>query len=518
MKHIMTFLTMIMIFTLSNIFAQHNFHDEGNYHPDSLETVSLVGTVVVDSSQTVHPFYYLDVDNDGGEDYLLNFGPYWYEPDSSDAVRPNDGETITITGGLHVEMTETIQVVVVYDINGYFWREPFEPLWNNFSGHGMHNDGGHHGGGDDDCFSYGFDWNHDTLNFVETSGTVIADTTFYYAQYYLDVNADGTPEYFLNFGPPWYEPESGVVRPEAGDEVAVKGGISDMMNYDMLVVYELNGEVWRDSSSFGVHYGGGWAHQDDTSSVRFHTPYDENDYMTIHPGWRSSGGMHGGMMMPDSVFGQMLELFPGSLPNTNGLNAFAGYQMNMLFPEEDRGMGMGSRCGGMMNFNNNVDFQFHYNEEQLNDNGIQETEVSAKYYDESTGTWLKVNGAIVNTIDNTVTFSGANVYNFIVLTGEGRVTEVESDETVAEDYQLKQNYPNPFNPSTIIEFSLKEQAKVTLSVFNMLGQEVAVLVNGQIPAGNHKVRFNANNLSTGIYIYQLKAGDFVDMKKMQLLK
>ncbi len=516
MKRTITFLAMMMVFALSNIFGQHNFNG-GSYHPDSLETVTLTGSVIVDSSQSVHPQYFLDVENDGVEDYFLNFGPYWYKPDSSDAVRPANGENVTILGGLHEEMTSLIQVVVVYEINGDFWREPFEPLWNNFAGHGMHRGGGHQGEADS-CVNYGFDWNHDTLSTIETSGIVIVDSTFYYSQYYLDEDRDGTPEYFLNFGPPWYEPESGALRPANGDEATVKGGVSDMMNYDMLVVYELNGELWRDSSLLGTHYGGGWMHGSDTGSVKFHTPYDDNDYMTIHSGWRKSGGMHGGMMMPDSIFGQMFELFPGSLPNTHGQNAFAAYQMNMLFPQGGRGMGMGSLCGGMMQFNNNVDFQFHYNEAQLKDNGIEEAEITAKYYDANTGTWLNVNSAVVNTIDNTISFSGENVYNFVILTGRQLVTGIESDETVVDDFRLEQNYPNPFNPSTTIEFSLKKQSDVTLSIFNMLGQEVAVLVKGVIPAGNHKVRFNANNLSTGVYMYQLKAGDFVEMKKMQLLK
>ena len=85
-------------------------------------------------------------------------------------------------------------------------------------------------------------------------------------------------------------------------------------------------------------------------------------------------------------------------------------------------------------------------------------------------------------------------------------------------YSLSQNYPNPFNPSTIIKYSVPKQQLVTLKIYNMLGQEVATLVNNQQNAGNYEVTFNADRLASGIYFYTLNAGSFVSTKKMILLK
>ncbi len=85
-------------------------------------------------------------------------------------------------------------------------------------------------------------------------------------------------------------------------------------------------------------------------------------------------------------------------------------------------------------------------------------------------------------------------------------------------FELSDNYPNPFNPSTQISFSLLMQEKVTLKVFNIIGQEVALIINREMPAGSHTVQFNAGNLSSGVYIYQLNAGPFNSNKKMMLLK
>lgn len=85
-------------------------------------------------------------------------------------------------------------------------------------------------------------------------------------------------------------------------------------------------------------------------------------------------------------------------------------------------------------------------------------------------------------------------------------------------FELFEAYPNPFNPSTKIDFALPSAATVSLKVFNLLGQEVATLAAGTMTAGRHTVTFNANNLSSGVYIYRLTAGNFASVRKMILLK
>jgi hypothetical protein len=89
---------------------------------------------------------------------------------------------------------------------------------------------------------------------------------------------------------------------------------------------------------------------------------------------------------------------------------------------------------------------------------------------------------------------------------------------IAQKFQLRQNYPNPFNPSTTINYTVAEAGKVSLRVYNMLGQEVATLVNGYQAANTYSVNFNATNLASGVYMYQLTAGSNVISKKMVLMK
>jgi hypothetical protein len=98
------------------------------------------------------------------------------------------------------------------------------------------------------------------------------------------------------------------------------------------------------------------------------------------------------------------------------------------------------------------------------------------------------------------------------------VTSVAERGGIPKEYALQQNYPNPFNPSTTIRFDLPHASRVSLKVYNVLGQEVMTLVDEERPAGTYEVKFNASNLSSGMYVYRLHAGEYVAVKKLVLLK
>ena len=92
------------------------------------------------------------------------------------------------------------------------------------------------------------------------------------------------------------------------------------------------------------------------------------------------------------------------------------------------------------------------------------------------------------------------------------------EELLPLKFELFQNYPNPFNPVTVIHYSLPVTCEVDLSIYNILGQKVATLVNKQQNAGSYKVNFDASNLSSGIYVYSLHGGGIDISKKMILMK
>jgi hypothetical protein len=104
------------------------------------------------------------------------------------------------------------------------------------------------------------------------------------------------------------------------------------------------------------------------------------------------------------------------------------------------------------------------------------------------------------------------------LTGALLPTDVESEMTLPTEFNLSQNYPNPFNPGTTIKFSIPISSFVTLEIFNAIGEGIGVLVSEELNAGNYNYKWNALNLSSGIYFYRLQVGSFVETMKMMLLK
>ena len=105
----------------------------------------------------------------------------------------------------------------------------------------------------------------------------------------------------------------------------------------------------------------------------------------------------------------------------------------------------------------------------------------------------------------------------VAVTGNAlSVREISSE--IPTEYFLTQNYPNPFNPSTEIRFGLKQNGHVLLTVYNIMGQEVARLVDAPMNMGTHAVTFNASDLASGIYYYSITVNDFTRMQKMALIR
>ncbi len=178
--------------------------------------------------------------------------------------------------------------------------------------------------------------------------------------------------------------------------------------------------------------------------------------------------------------------------------------------------------------------QFVTQNNQLNNSGYRLVDFD-QYYVNGTllfgGLWNNdgIGGAWSINEHNSTTFQTA-INNFISGGFKPMMLDVYdadwavsvSDNFIASEYLLEQNYPNPFNPSTVIRYQLSVISNVTLKVYDILGNEIATLVNEEKPAGQYEVEFNLpagrQGLSSGIYFYSLKAGDFVSTKKMILLK
>jgi photosystem II stability/assembly factor-like uncharacterized protein len=124
----------------------------------------------------------------------------------------------------------------------------------------------------------------------------------------------------------------------------------------------------------------------------------------------------------------------------------------------------------------------------------------------------------VNCINSLICFAIGGEGSLYKTTDGGGVTSVNDNISMINNYHLYQNYPNPFNPVTIITYSIPESQIVELKVYDLIGNEVAEIVNEYKNVGSYSISFNANNLSSGIYFYKIRAGRFVQTKKLVLLK
>ncbi len=113
---------------------------------------------------------------------------------------------------------------------------------------------------------------------------------------------------------------------------------------------------------------------------------------------------------------------------------------------------------------------------------------------------------------------GTIIFNIQNTNGKSLRKTFKVQAILPDKFELSQNFPNPFNPSTTIKYSIAEEGFVNLTVFNLLGEKVATLISKNMKPGRYTVDFDANNLSTGIYVYRLDSGKNTSVKKMILMK
>jgi hypothetical protein len=167
---------------------------------------------------------------------------------------------------------------------------------------------------------------------------------------------------------------------------------------------------------------------------------------------------------------------------------------------------------------------------------------SVSFTDANTGTAVGIGGTVLRTTDGgtnwvlqtsgtnydltDVSFTDANTgtvvgwYGTILRTTNGGTTFVEEEQIdeLPTEFILSQNYPNPFNPSTKIKYSVPQTSNVVIKVYDILGNEIETLLNEDKPAGTYEVTWYAENLPSGVYFYQLIAGENLSTKKMLLIK
>jgi len=355
------------------------------------------------------------------------------------------------------------------------------------------------------------DW-PDSLQVITVSGRAIVDSSHFHPLYYLDEDNDENADFQLGFGPYWYQPESGASRPQSDEQIDIKGGLLQEHVPPLIVVFEINGLVWRDSTG-APPWSGGWVHRNASDTTFVFCPTDSSDSMGFPP-----QSMHG-MMFPDSIYCQFEEMPVDSMPGQPDSSMFEGYYSEILGSH-----GRHMRGGGMMmGFSREISFRFHYDEGELHRRGLPEASIQVQYLDANFN-WQTVPHSDLNTDANTVTISDAAVRTFYTLQASATTSvDTEDNNSVPELFALLPNYPNPFNPETTVRYTLQKDLFVQLTIYDIKGRRVKKLFSGKQVRGEHALTWDGTNsigrpVASGTYLIRLESNDMYIARKMTLLR
>ena len=313
----------------------------------------------------------------------------------------------------------------------------------------------------------------DTLTLVDLTGTAIVvapDSVHHphHLRYFLDVDQDGVPDYELSFGPPWYNPPSGAVRPQNGDAVTIHGGLLTYTEPPVVVVYQINGQVWREQ--FHGHGGhGGGDHGHDGCNADSVTRVELAGVAQV----QNHNGFHGDQLL------YML--------NTDG--GMPDYMLDFGRTDYDPGNGAARPANG--------DSISIVGGEIYCPNAMMPVVIV-----------YEINGMFWREPGDTLGLGSVDAVS--------GVSPVQVGTPVS--YLTARNYPNPFNPTTIISYSIPASGQVNLAVFDITGRRVADLVNARQDAGSYAIQFDGRDLPSGIYFYRVSAGSQSFTNRMLLLK
>lgn len=458
----------------------------GNCDPDSLTDFLVTGVIDVQVIGA-HEHYFLITEVDT---FRLNFGPWWYMPTEGDAIKPNDGDTVEIFGGLNTTTPGLIfSVIVVYEIDGEFWRNPYDPIWNHFNN--LYSS-------DPDSLGKGVacGWPDSNVVIEIFSGAIMLDTTLRFYHYFLDTDYDGLPDYRLNLGPPWYEPIDDMILPGEGDIVTIEGAILHTAVYPIIIVLTIDGLVWRDEDGFGDDRFGKWMHGNKNDALSVVSPFDTLSQIQFMHGWHRGG-------MPGSMFCQLLELHHQNMFRHQEHKAIAGFEIGFLNQQRHNMMNDSQYRHGMR-INNNVRLQFHYVDSQMVRARVRANERLHLYcWDTETESWVEEPGINVDTIAQLVSVETDVVYPFYMITAEEFTSASFEDEQFEVNAFLR---PNPAGYETYLRVNKPSPGHVRVSIYSINGELINTVLNADKPAGILDLTIWTGELSAGMYYVVLDLG------------
>ncbi|MDZ7374354.1 MAG: T9SS type A sorting domain-containing protein [candidate division KSB1 bacterium] len=443
---------------------------------------TLVGVLVQQPRRPGALRYGLDTNGDQQPDYYLNLGRVF--PQDS---LPQPGSEVTVIGWVRAE--HGLKLIVVQSINGLQAR----PLPN--------------------WYRHVHQWlaRHDSITIT---GTVLADTVDGIQLLFLDADGDGVADYFLDFGPPWYVPESGASRPVEGQTVTVVGFVEACRGTDVLVVLSIDGQAWREP--FGPPpWTGRWMRiREAVDTLRIVSPWDSLLEVVVPPGaFRHMRQTHA------RIFCQLYPALLDSLPAL-GDSVFAGWRIRFF---AEGGVRLNGR-GLVLHFAERIRIRLRIVSGKPGTLGKASTATyTLATWDEAANRWVPIGStsgdAIVGEVE---TLNSDNLALIQAATATGLSPSPAYLPTMAELYP---NYPNPFNPSTVIGYRVNGTSpqRVKLAVYDLTGRPVSTIVSALQEPGEYRFTWTAIDeqgveLPAGVYIVRLEVGGFTQARRIVLVK
>lgn len=317
---------------------------------------------------------------------------------------------------------------------------------------------------------------HDSLIVVELQGraVVLQPDSLHpnRVAYFLEVDGDDTADYRLSFGPPWYNPPSGAQRPLNGDSITILGGTFGHGDRPLVIVYQINGLVWRDPRQGHGGYGGDHSFQYQICDGQLQQSLlAENENPLIVE-------LHGDVLL------DLCDVEPINAQKTtfDAEQTGNGPTHVLVFGTDDWGMIFRSTTviGALLNSpDGELPFILVYE-------------------------W---DGAVIREPGDTTGLAGAT-----------RPDEAGMPGVIPTTYLTAKPYPNPFNPFTTIEYTVPSVGRVEVQVFDITGREVAKLVNTNQSPGTYSAAWDGSASPSGIYIYRVRVNDAMAAGRMVLMK
>ena len=263
--------------------------------------------------------------------------------------------------------------------------------------------------------------------------------------------------------------------------------------------------------ALGQHHQSNWIHRTATDTTVVPCWADSLTTVAFPPNCMNM------MMFPDSIYCRIDRMVMDSLSFPHDSTFMGWYRVQAGNDSMHFNMMNGDSMYGshnMMQFMKNLSCQFNWDSLMSDSTHRHWRPTGMKGWNGSG--WISLGGTITG---NTMSLASSQIYSAFAFIGTpSGVASVPEGQVIPGKFRLEQNYPNPFNPSTTIRYELPRASNVRVSVFDMLGREVSVVVNERRDAGVHEVKFDASELASGVYLYRLQAGEFVQTRKLVLLQ